>query len=84
MARIAKKVLSGTTGQWIRCAWFECDRDGVELHKARFHEHARTMSCAHPLSKHVHFIFCSERHRQYYLHSHRDMWNLPPGYANSL
>ena len=82
--RNAKGVFSFSSGEWIRCAWFECDQQGYELYKSVFHEHARTMRCDNPLSQHVNFIFCSERHKQYYLHSHVDMGNLPPGFKTSL
>lgn len=81
---IAKKVLSRGSGEWIRCAWFECERHGFELYKTIFHEHARTLPCDNPLSEHVNFVFCSERHRQYFVNSHRDMGNLPKGYVKSL
>lgn len=82
--RNSKGVLSFSSGDWIKCAWFECEAQGYELYKSVFHEHARTMRCDNPLSQHVNFIFCSERHKQYYLHSHVDLGNLPPGFKTSL
>ncbi len=82
--RIAKKVLSRSTDSWIRCCWFECEKDGFELYKAVFHEHAREYPCDHPLSQHVNFVFCSERCRQFYLHSHIQMGQLPPGYKLAI
>ena len=81
---IAKKVYSHGSGLWIRCTWFECERDGFELYKTIFHEHARSVPCDAPLAEHVNFVFCSERHRQYFLNSHKSMGNLPKGYAKSL
>lgn len=84
MPIIARKVLSATTGGWIPCCWFECERDGYELYKTVFHEHARELPCDHPMSQHVNFVFCSERHRQMYLHSHIAMGQLPPGYKKSI
>lgn len=81
---LARKVLSASTGDWIRCCWFECGKPGFELYKSVFHEHRRDMGCDHPMSKHINFVFCSERHKQLYLHSHKDMWNLPPGHKTTL
>lgn len=84
MPYIARKVLSRTTGTWIQCCWFECEKPGYELYKSVLHEHAKTMTCDHPMSQHVNFIFCSERHRQLYLNSHRNMGQLPPGYKKTV
>jgi hypothetical protein len=81
---VAKKVRSFTTDTWIMCAWFECTRSGYELYKAVFHEHDRRLACHNPLSQHVHFIFCSERHKQLYAHSHINFGQLPAGYRKSL
>lgn len=81
---VAKKVLSSSSGLWIKCCWFECERDGYELYKAVFHEHAKELHCSHPMSEHVNFVFCSERCRQYYLHSHVQMGQLPAGYKKSI
>ena len=83
----ARKVLSASSGEWIPCVWCHMQgesRPGYELYKSVFHEHARNLPCDHPLSQHINFVFCSERHRQFYLHSHRDLGNLPPGYKTSL
>lgn len=81
---IAKKVLSRSSGNWILCGWFECERPGVELHKSIFHEHARDIPCNDPRAQHINFVFCSERHKMLYVHSHISMGNLPPGFAKVL
>lgn len=81
---VAKKVLSFTSGNWIPCAWFECERPGYELYKGVFHEHARELACHHPLSNHINFIFCSERHKQLYRNSHVEFGKLPAGYQTSI
>jgi hypothetical protein len=81
---IARKVLSRSSDTWIQCCWFECERPGFELYKTVFHEHAKQLRCDHPLSEHVNFVFCSERHRQLYLHSHIEMGKLPPGYKLAM
>lgn len=80
----AKKVHSYSSDTWIPCCWFECDRDGYELYKAIFHEHGRNYTCDHPAAAHINFVFCSERHKQLYLHSHVQMGQLPPGYRLAI
>lgn len=52
-----------------------CDRDGYELFKViiRAADGERT-----------HYVFCSERHRQYFIQSHRSLGNLPPGMRSLL
>lgn len=72
------KARSGEV-RWLPCCWDECERDGVTLHRARFHDHPRTIACDAPDSKHVWYVFCSERHRQYFLHSHHAYGRLPAG-----
>lgn len=77
-----KKILSANSGRWIPCVWCTMhgeDRPGYELYKSVMHEHARNIPCDHPRASHVNYVFCSERHRQYFRHSHIDMGNLPPG-----
>ena len=82
-----KPVLSGNTGQWIRCVWCHMNgqrRRGFELHKTLFHEHARTVPCEDPRAKHVQYLFCSERHKQYFRNSHIELGNLPAGYRSVI
>lgn len=78
-SRVLKKVINGM-GEVVPCCWFECDKPGYELHKTILHEHAKNMTCDHPMSSHVNFVFCGERHRMLFLHSHKEMGKLPPGY----
>lgn len=84
MSYIARKVLSASSGNWIPCCWFECEKPGYELYKTVFHEHAKNLACDHPMSQHVNFVFCSERCRQYYLNSHIAMGQLPAGYKKVI
>lgn len=81
---VAKKILSASSGTWIQCNWFECEKPGYELYKTVLHEHAKNLPCDHMLSEHVNFVFCSERHRQYYLNSPKAHGNLPKGFSKSL
>lgn len=82
-----KKVLSGNTGKWINCVWCHMhgqDQPGYELHKTVFHEHAREIPCDHPRAQHVNYLFCSERHKQYFRNSHIDMNQLPAGFRSVI
>lgn len=63
-----KKVVNlDRGGTFVACAWDECDRDGFELFKVRAHEHPPTWACEQ--GSHVTFVFCSERHKLFWLHS---------------
>lgn len=86
----ARKVHSFTNDGWIRCNWFgtpssgRCEKEGYELYKSVFHEHAREIPCDHPMANHISYVFCSERCKRYYLNSHHDMGNLPAGFKTVL
>jgi hypothetical protein len=86
MVMMARKVLS-SGGGWIPCVWCHMhgqENRGYELYKSVFHEHSRLMPCDHPLATHINFVFCSERHKQYFRNSHVSMGNLPKGWASTL
>jgi hypothetical protein len=87
-ARVEKRVINMDSGdyRYITCAWRECGRDGLEMYKARVHDHAPHIKCddyvirpygpkgepaVFPLAKHTFFVFCSHRHLMYWTHSHR-------------
>lgn len=72
--RIHKKVLSMDSGQWILCAWDECDRQGYELYKVRVRE-GQTI---------IQYVFCSERHKQYWIESSRSLSGRLPSGARSM
>lgn len=82
-----KRVISRSSYTWIRCTWCAMngsDRQGFELHKHLGCDHDRRMPCNSPGVQHVWFIFCSDRHLQYFQHSHIDMGKLPPGHRATL
>lgn len=81
---IAKKILSRSSDTWIMCNWFECEKPGYELYKTILHDHAKEYPCDHKLAQHVNFVFCTERHKQLFLHSHKEMGKLPPGYKLAI
>ena len=74
-----QKVYSHTSKQWIKCNWFECDKDGYENFKTVLHDHGKHIACSSPLATHINYIFCCESHRDYYMNSPRAHWNLPAG-----
>lgn len=57
-----KKVLSRDTEQWLLCGYRDCENDGYECHKVQVNDSAP----GYP-PKIVNFVFCSERHRQYFI-----------------
>lgn len=61
-AVLQKKVLSRLSGEWLLCCWDDCERPGYELHKAVE---------VRPDGETTTFVFCSERHKEYFKSSHR-------------
>lgn len=72
------KAVRGET-VWLRCGWDDCERQGVDLHKTRFHDHPPRMRCDSIDAKHVFYVFCSDGHKNLFLNSHRNMGNRTPG-----
>jgi len=63
-----KKIINHDRGgTYVMCAWDECDRDGYQLYSVRAHEHAGSIDCDSSLAKHITYVFCTERHKQYWL-----------------
>lgn len=78
-AIIHKKVINHDRGgSYVLCAWADCEKDGYELFKVRVNY--GTSAAPHVLN----YVFCSERHRQYFVHSHRAYGHLPPGHKMSV
>ena len=62
----------------VACAWDDCERDGYELHKVRInYGKADTPQI-------VNHVFCTERHKQFFINSVRGYGKLPPGYKRSF
>jgi hypothetical protein len=62
----------------VMCAWDDCERDGFDLHQVRINY--GKAGTPHVV-KHV---FCTERHKQFFINSHRAYGVLPPGYRRSF
>ncbi len=80
-AIVSRKVinLDHDGNKHVMCAWDTCEKDGTEDNKVVTHEgnpgyEQRTIT----------YVFCSERHRQYWLNSTVSCNNLPVGYKLSI
>lgn len=62
----------------ICCGWDDCEKDGVDLHQIRINYGKDGFPY---IVKHV---FCSERHRQYWINSVKAYGRLPPGFRRSI
>lgn len=78
-AILHKKVinLDHVGDRHVMCAWDTCERDGYEMHKVRV-DYGKTGPHI------VNYVFCTERHKQYWINSHRAYGQLPPGYKRSF
>lgn len=63
----------------VACAWDTCERDGYETNKVVTNDSAP----GYP-AKYMTYVFCSERHKQYWLNSIHDCNNLPAGYKSGI
>jgi hypothetical protein len=80
-AIVMKKVinLDHAGDRHVMCAWDDCERDGYEAHKVVSNDAAPGYE-----PKYMTYVFCSDRHRAYWINSVRDCNNLPPGYKRSI
>jgi hypothetical protein len=62
----------------VYCAWDSCELDGYETNKVVINDAAP----GYP-EKIMRYVFCTERHKQFWINSHRSYGNLPPGYRRS-
>lgn len=69
--------VNGGPTKYVMCAWDDCEHDGYELYKVRLN----TGKADTP--RIVTHLFCTERHKQYWLNSTRSYGNLPPGFRRS-
>lgn len=62
------QVRNPVTGKVILCAWDTCDKPGYDEIKIIVKEPRKTL----------HYIFCSDRHKRYHIHGHREHGKLAP------
>ena len=79
-AIIQKKVvnLDNAGHTFITCEWADCFKPGYELHQVRINY--GTPGYSHILR----YVFCTERHKMLFVHSHRRYGRLPPGWKMSV
>lgn len=72
-AIIRKKVINLDHGgdRNVMCAWDTCEKDGYEMHKVRVRDSAPGQEL-----KYIQYVFCCERHRDYWINSHHSYGNL--------
>jgi hypothetical protein len=70
--RVNKKVINMTSGRYLECCWQDCTQPGYQQYSHTVREGASTIT----------YVFCRERHLQYFLNSSRSMGNLPAGFGN--
>ena len=79
-AILEKKVINHDRGgTYVLCAWDTCEKPGLESNKCIEHDE----SPGYP-AKTISYVFCSERHRQYFIHSTVRANDLPAGYKRSI
>lgn len=66
-------------GTYVMCAWDTCEKPGYEMFKCVEHDNANGYE-----PKRINYVFCSERHRQYFIHSTVRANDLPAGYKRSI
>jgi hypothetical protein len=67
--------VNGGPTKYIMCAWDDCEKDGFELYKCRVNTGAAGRG-----KRYITYVFCSERHKQYWVNSTRGYGRLPAGY----
>jgi hypothetical protein len=81
-ARVGKKIINHDSGDGrkVICAWDTCERPGLSIYEVRVHQHADAYKNTD--ERYMHYPFCSENHKQYWLASliPGNNNNLPPGY----
>lgn len=62
----------------LLCCWDTCERHGLDLFRVRVDNSTKYHK------EIIWYCFCSEKHRQYWVNSTRDLYNLPAGFRQSV
>lgn len=62
----------------ILCAWDECDKQGYDSNRVQINDAAPGHE-----SRLIKYVFCSERHKQFFINSTRSYGQLPAGFKRS-
>ena len=69
-ARVERLIINLDTALPMTCGWDECDKRARTPYQVRVHEHAGTCgSAVAQYGRHAHYVFCCDRHLQYWVHS---------------
>ena len=66
-------------GERIWCAWDDCDKHGYDAHRVRINEAKPGFP-----AKYINYVFCSNRHMEFWKNSHRQFGRLPAGSRSSI
>jgi hypothetical protein len=79
-AILEKKVINlDRGGTYVLCGWDTCEKPGLESNKCR-----ELISAPGYPPQYLSYVFCTERHRQYFIHSVVRANDLPAGYKRSI
>ena len=79
-----KKIINHDRGgTYVLCAWDTCEKSGYEAYKCVEHDYTPEGQRRYG-DRLLTYVFCSERHKQYFIHSIRRAGDLPPGYRQSI
>jgi hypothetical protein len=90
--RVTRKVIirepGQSEGERICCAWEDCERDGVQLHRVRVRYHKAGLDpriAGRHGDRTVWYCFCSERHKMLWVSAHRyGQGRLAPGWRGTI
>jgi hypothetical protein len=72
-----RRVIDPADDRRLLCCWLDCEQYGVESHKAREYLGFDPRTGG-PIF--TWYVFCCDRHKQYFAHSTVHNKNLPPGF----
>lgn len=79
-AILEKKVINHDRGgTYVMCAWDTCEKPGLESNKCV----ERVSAKGYPL-KTLTYVFCTDKHKRYFVHSIVRANDLPPGFKRSI
>lgn len=69
-------VIDNDDGSKIPCMWSDCQLPG--------HEEIKALVTVPGTLRAVHYVFCTLRHKMYWVNSHHDLGNLPTGSKGTI
>lgn len=71
--RVERLMINLDTQMPMICGWDDCDHRARTPYQVRVHEHeGRCTSFEAQFGRHTHYVFCSERHRLYWVNASGD------------